>query len=102
MDLQKNISAKLQATYVPAYLEVVNESAMHSNSNGQSHFKIILVSEQFATQTRIGRQQAIHKLLANEYKLAHAISLQLFSPEEWAVKAQRVRPSPSCRGGSKS
>ena len=100
MSVQSTIESKLQEQYSPAFLEVVNESHMHSvPPNSETHFKVTLVSETFAGTRRVQRHQTVYKTLADELEGGvHALALHLYDPEEW----QGVSPdSPLCRGGSK-
>lgn len=104
MSIAKTIEAKIQEGVNPLHLEVINESHMHNVPEGsESHFKLLVVAETFGGQNRVQRHRAINGLLAAELQgPVHALSMHLFSPEEW-VKAQNVEwASPKCRGGSKS
>ena len=47
--VQARIEQKLQSAFVPAMLQVVNESHMHSVPPGsETHFKVVVVSDRFA------------------------------------------------------
>ena len=84
------------------HLEVLNESHKHSGPAGDSHFKVIAVSDHFEGQNRVARHRQINALLADLIgQPIHALSLQLFTPSEWAARAEVALPSPPCRGGSK-
>lgn len=91
------------ASLAPVHLEVLDESHMHSVPEGaESHFKLVVVSEQFRGQGRVQRQRAVNGLLKGELEAGlHALSFTTFSPEEWSA-APNVAPSPPCLGGSKA
>ena len=67
MSMQQQIESKLQQAFVPSYLEVINESHMHRVAPGaESHFKVVLVSEQFVGQRPLARHRAVNSVLAAE------------------------------------
>lgn len=85
------------------HLEVINESHMHSVPvNSETHFKLILVSTEFLGKPRIQRHRFINDLLKEELAgPVHALSLKLYTPEEWSAHNPETLKSPDCRGGSK-
>lgn len=102
MSLQQQLELKLTQALTPHYLEVLNESHQHSGPAGDSHFKVIAVSEQFQSLSRVDRHRYINQLLAEWMgQPIHALSLQLFTPAEWQARGAVALPSPPCRGGSK-
>lgn len=100
--VENQIHTKLSQHFHPTYLEVINESYMHSVPAGsETHFKVTLVSPQFEGKRQVQRHQAIYACLADELKRGvHALALHTFSPEEWQSNNQ-VPASPQCLGGSK-
>lgn len=84
----------------PKVLKIIDESYQHHvPQGGESHFKLLIVSSQFETLTRIQRHKLVHKLLASEFAQGlHALSLNLFTPQEWEKNAV-VPDTPACRGG---
>lgn len=100
--VQDQIESKLQS-FNNMHFEVINESHMHSvPKNSETHFKIILVSELFAGQRLIQRHRLINELLKEELSgPVHALSLKLYTPEEWQNHNPDNLKSPDCRGGSK-
>ena len=104
MSVQQSIEAKLAARFHPLHCEVVNESHMHSVPPGsESHFKITVVSEDFAGRRLIERHRAVNETLASELAGAvHAIALHTLTPEEWFARGGAVPDSPPCLGGSKT
>ena len=104
MSMQATLETKLKNSLTPSHLEVINESHMHNVPPGsESHFKVIVVSKKFSDQSLVQRHQAINGLLKEELaESIHALSLQTFTPEEWAERNQAVEASPPCLGGSKA
>ena len=50
MDRQKEIETLLQAAFNLSYLQVLNESHMHSvPPNSETHFKLTMASDDFGT-----------------------------------------------------
>ncbi|WP_120510209.1 transcriptional regulator BolA [Photobacterium salinisoli] len=100
--IQERIEQKLQAALSPTHLEVRNESYMHNVPEGaESHFKVVVVSNEFEGQRLIGRHRAINTVLADELaNHIHALAIHTYTPDEW--QAQQSAPaSPACLGGSK-
>jgi BolA protein len=104
MNRKSSIHTKLQTSLAPLHLEVVDESHMHSVPEGaQSHFKVVVVSEEFRDEKLVGRHRMINKLLEDEFKSGlHALALHTWTPEEWFDKEGRAPSSPPCLGGSKT
>ena len=103
MSVQGTIEAKLQAEFSPSYIEVLNESHMHSvPKNSETHFKVTLVSDAFSNMRKVARHQKIYALLAEELKAGvHALALHLYTTEEWQERNGLSPESPQCMGGSK-
>lgn len=101
MSMQSIIESRLQEALHPFHLEVVNESHMHNVPAGsESHFKILVVSEQFEGLMLIKRHRLINEILADELKQIHAMALHTMTPDEWAAKGAAPE-SPPCQGGGK-
>ncbi|HBM49555.1 MAG TPA: BolA family transcriptional regulator, partial [Marinobacter sp.] len=96
MKVQSAIETKLADAFEARLLQVENESHMHSvPPNSETHFKVTLVSPDFAGQMKVRRHQAIYKVLADELAgSVHALSLHLFTPEEWQASGQATPDSP--------
>ena len=101
MSRNQRINQLLISELAPLHLEVENESNKHHVPEGsETHFKVILVTELFINQTKIARHRMINKLLANELNSGlHALSLHLFTPEEWQAREGTTAKSPACRDG---
>lgn len=86
----------------PLHLSLINESYMHSvPKDAQTHFKLIMVSECFQGLSKVKRHQMIYTLLKSEFDTGlHALSLHLFTSDEWQDQNE-IEASPTCRGGNK-
>ena len=103
MSVQDDIITKLQEEFLPSYLEVLNESHMHSvPKNSETHFKVTMVSKKFTDMPKVQRHQQIYAVLAQELKTGvHALALHLYTPDEWQARNGMSPDSPQCSGGSK-
>jgi BolA protein len=103
MTVQQSIIDKLQLHFSIAHLEVVNESHMHNvPANSETHFKVVLVSDDFDGQRLIQRQRSINKLLADELAgSVHALAQHIYTQAEWEKKLAIAPDSPNCLGGGK-
>ncbi|MBY5948165.1 transcriptional regulator BolA [Photobacterium rosenbergii] len=101
--IQERIEEKLQQAFTPLHLEVINESYMHNVPEGsESHFKVIVVSEQFEGMRLIGRHRAVNGALADELaNHIHALAIHTYTEAEWQNLNDGAPASPACRGGSK-
>ena len=99
MSIQSVIESKVQAALAPVHLEVINESYMHRVAPGsETHFKLVVVSEQFDGQRLLARHRALNTLLADELSGGvHALALHTLTPAEWQAR-EGVLDSPACRG----
>lgn len=90
MLVKTRIETKLQQAFSPIFLSVEDESYLHIShgnytSDGESHFKVKIVSPIFKGWSRLERHQKIYDCLDGELKDGvHALSLQVLSPEEVA------------------
>lgn len=97
---QARIESALQI-FQPVFLTVEDESHQHS-AGSESHFKITLVSDDFAGKALLQRHRAVYAALADVQPEVHALALHTLTAEEWAEKGGSVPESPLCRGGSKA
>ena len=104
MSVQSLIEQKLQATFAPVALDVINESYMHSVPPGsETHFKVVVVSDAFEGKRSVARHQAIYQALAEEVQgPVHALAIHTYTPQEWSTTGQAAPASPQCLGGSKA
>lgn len=96
--MQQRIEAALAALN-PEHLQVLDESHMHSLGL-QTHYKAVLVSEQFAGLNSVKRHQKVYATLGDLMGQFHALALHTYTPEEWA-QTGAAPASPTCAGGSK-
>lgn len=88
-------------TLKPVHLEVVNESYMHNVPKGsESHFKVLVVSEDFKGLQLIKRHRLVNGLVKDSLQesFPHALSIEAKAPEEFK-KDYKLDPSPKCLGG---
>lgn len=82
------IHRKLTQALAPTRLAIVDDSHRHAGHagarpEGETHFRIEIVSASFVGMSRIERQRLIYGLLANELETrVHALSLATLTPEE--------------------
>jgi len=108
MTIQENITQKLNDAFSPEHLEVINESHMHNVPEGsESHFKVVIVCDDFKDKMLIARHRMVNKVLEDELSKdreaggIHALALHTLTMEEWFEKG-KVPDSPQCLGGSKT
>jgi len=78
-------------------LEVINESYMHNVPiNSETHFKLILVSDDFFNMSLIHRHKKIYLILEHLMKKIHALSIHAFTYDEYQ-KNNRSLESPNCK-----
>ena len=104
MSVQSTIEQKIQDALKPEFLEVINESHMHNVPPGsESHFKVIIVSPDFAPLGPVQRHQAVNGILADELAgPVHALSMETHTAPEWEQRGGQRLQSPQCHGGSKA
>ena len=108
MTTQETITKKLTDAFAPEHLEVINESYMHSVPEGsESHFKVVIVCDDFKDKMLIARHRLVNKALMEELDKdradggIHALALHTMTMEEWFEKGKTAE-SPPCEGGSKN
>ena len=101
--VQQQIEAHLRQAFNPSMLEIENESHMHSvPKNSETHFRVVLVSDEFEGKRSVARHQAVYAALQAELQgPVHALALHTYTPQEWQARSQPAPESPDCLGGSK-
>ncbi|KTD23595.1 regulator of penicillin binding proteins and beta lactamase transcription (morphogene) [Legionella lansingensis] len=101
MSRQDRIITLINGALDAAHLSVENESSKHHVPLGsETHFKVLVVSDAFKGMTMINRHRKINSLLDDELKTGlHALTLHLYTPEEWQQRNGTTQKSPSCRDG---
>jgi len=104
MQIQNEIEQRLRDTFAPLHLEVENESHMHNVPEGsESHFRVVLVTDQFDGKGLLQRHRAVNGALAEQLAGGvHALALHTMTPEEWFEKGGDAPQSPPCLGGGKA
>jgi BolA family transcriptional regulator, general stress-responsive regulator len=92
MPVADTIRDKLTAAFAPSILVIKDDSASHAGhsgatrddgSQGETHFTVRIVSEQFAGLSRVVRQRRVYEVLSQEMSgPVHALSLTALSPAE--------------------
>ena len=86
-----------------AHLEVVNESNQHNVPPGsESHFKLVLVTDEFDGLALLARHRKVNALLADLLEgEVHALALHTYTPADWEKRFGAAPMSPPCLGGEK-
>ena len=88
MSLESDMHEKLMVALRPSRLDLVNESHLHaghrsSPGTGESHFRVLIVSEAFAGKTRIERHRMINGIVGEELEGGvHALAIKACAPDE--------------------
>ena len=88
MSMQSRIREILMVEFEPVRLDVVNESHLHaghrsSPGTGDSHFRVLIVSQRFEGMSRVGRHRLVNGALgAIVGKQVHAFALTALAPGE--------------------
>ena len=83
-----NIKDKLTRAFQPQHLEVIDESHLHaghagSHPDGESHFRVKIVSQAFSGKNRVDTHRMVNDALAEELKSrVHALAIQASAPKE--------------------
>lgn len=101
MSVAEIINDTLVDALLPVHLDIINESDNHNvPANSETHFKVIIVSDQFSDSSLVQRHRTVNKLLADQLAgPVHALSLHTHTQKEWLAKGGVVPDSPPCRGG---
>ncbi len=101
MSLQTIINDKLLGRFDLQHLDVSNESSGHNVPAGsQTHFRVVLVSEDFADMRPVARHRAVHAVLADELAGGvHALAVHTYTEAEWRERYGSAPLSPPCLGG---
>jgi BolA family transcriptional regulator, general stress-responsive regulator len=93
IDLLQAALASLQ----PQQLDVLDESHMHSRGL-ETHYKAVIVSEQFAGLNAVKRHQKVYAAVGELMGQIHALALHTYTPDEWSQQGA-APASPTCKGG---
>jgi BolA protein len=93
MKMAAKIETKINAALAPERLEVKDESHLHAGHagarpDGESHFRLLIVSSRFEGLSRVARQRAVNDILRDELReRVHALAMRTLTPEEAAREA---------------
>ena len=97
--LAAKIRSVVEEAYACHFFELINESHMHASASAttESHFRLVLVSDDFVGMSKLQRHSALNALLQFAFDAGlHALSLKLYTLMEWEEKGQRSPSSPNC------
>lgn len=103
MTVQQDIEKRLSTEFAPQFLDVTNESHMHSvPPDSETHFRVVLVSDSFVGIRKVARHQHVYKTVKQQLDgPVHALALHTYTPLEWKARSAAAPASPDCLGGSK-
>lgn len=73
----------------PQHIELLNESMNHAGyfEGKESHFKLTLVSDDFAGKRLVARHQLVYQLVSEQLTSqggsVHALAIHAYTPNEW-------------------
>jgi len=88
MSLENRMREKLLVALRPTRLDLVNESHLHaghgsSPATGESHFRVLIVSDAFDGKSRVERHRIVNDMLRDELKDGvHALAIKAVAPGE--------------------
>jgi len=96
MSIQAQMETKLAVAFAPEQLEIINESHLHAghhhtdsdhhatfDGQGETHFRVRIVSGRFSGMSRVDRHRAVNAALADELKAGvHALAIEPSAPGE--------------------
>lgn len=88
MRVEATIRSKLTEAFAPSRLEIVDESHLHeghvgARPEGETHFRVEIVSAAFDGLSRVARQRQVYSALADELAgPVHALALKTMAPAE--------------------
>ena len=88
MSIADRIRDKLTEAFAPMELSVEDESAKHAGHSGarpggETHFRVRIVADVFASMNRVERQRRVYAVLADEMNdRVHALALTVSAPGE--------------------
>jgi len=88
MTIAQTIRAKLTDAFAPTALIVEDESGLHKGHSGarpegETHFRVKIVSAEFHGLSRVERQRRVYAVLAEELReRVHALALTASTPDD--------------------
>ena len=82
--------------------QLVNDSQKHSGSATDSHYNLVLVSDDFAGIGPVKRHQQVYALVGELMNNPiHALALLCYTADQWQAKQEKMPATAPCMGGSK-
>ncbi|MCF2521612.1 BolA family protein [Bradyrhizobium sp. G127] len=100
MTAKDRITKKLSDAFTPESLDVMDESHLHEGHGGhrpegETHFRVYIVSKAFDGKSRVDRHRMINSSLAAELAGSiHALAIHAYAPGE---DARRPAPAKACK-----
>lgn len=88
MSVAATIRERLEQGLNPTRLDIVDESHLHAGHSaearaGESHFRVLIVSPEFAGKSRVARHRLVNELLADQLAgKVHALAIHAYAPGE--------------------
>lgn len=88
MSIRNLIEQRLREAFAPQSLEVIDESERHRGhggwrEGGETHFRIRMVANTFAGQSRVARHRAVNDCLKPAFDAGlHALAIEVRTPDE--------------------
>ena len=96
MSAYENIINSLNSQLTIEHMFLENESSMHNvPPNSETHFKLIIASDDFIKLSKVKRHQLIYEILSKVMKEIRALSIQAFTIEEYKADPV-IHSSPDC------
>eukprot|EP00924_Labyrinthula_sp_SR-Ha-C_P000957 snap_masked-scaffold_7-processed-gene-9.23-mRNA-1 protein AED:0.06 eAED:0.06 QI:0/-1/0/1/-1/1/1/0/117 len=95
--VQEFIEKKILDALKPTFFQVTNES--HGRIEDESHFHVVVVSDDFNGLSLIKRHRLVNGLFSDETNNLkfHSLRLTTKTPEQWA-KGSEISKAPKCTG----
>ncbi len=82
MSMKQIIEQRLQDTFKPEILEVIDESHLHAGHaghrpEGESHFRVKMTASSLKGKARLAQHRAVNEVLTEELKTVHALALNI-------------------------
>jgi BolA protein len=100
MSLEQAITELLTGELIPDFIEVDNESHLHtSGKGGNSHFKVTVVSDAFDGLSLVARHRKVQQVVAPVTGgVVHALGIHTYTTSEWQDRGYEIPESPTCAG----
>ena len=91
MNMEEKIKIALESEINAHHIEIINESNLHAghsgdDGSGQTHFKLMIVSDDFKGYSRIQRQRTVNESIKHLFQQGlHALSMELLTLEEFNI-----------------